>query len=256
VKVKVKKLQDHWVIDSKTNPKNLGLTLRTQRPGAESELLQKFIERFKIRIPNGHKVTIFKEPRIASGYPDLVIVVWNAIAAEKWHPLRTCLQSADLRVLHFLSSQEKFQLSDLISLFGEQVILNVYKLEASQLIRLRGKTIYSRQLSKVYAVRHIFAVEAKISEWKGALEQASLNRWFATSSNILMPKVPRGSMLLAQAETLGIGVWSIEDSILDARFRPTSPSPVSYASWLFNEWVWRAHTEEMELKAIVTALLG
>lgn len=242
-----------WIIDSTSSPKHLGLTLRTQRPGAESELLQSFLEQFKIRVPSGHKVTLFKEPRIASGYPDLVIVVWNAKTTEQWHPLRTCLQPTDLRVLHFLSTQDKVQRTELIALFGNQVALTIDKLEASQMVRVRGATIQSRQLSKVYAVRHIFAVEAKVSEWKGALEQASINRWFATSSNILMPKVPRGSMLLAQAETLGIGVWSIEDSILDARFRPTSPCPVSYASWLFNEWVWRAHAEEMELKSIVTA---
>ncbi|MCX6379914.1 MAG: hypothetical protein NT023_10635, partial [Armatimonadetes bacterium] len=81
--------------------------------------------------------------------------------------------------------------------------------------------------------------EAKVHDRNQAVEQALLNRWFATSSNILLPRLPSSNLFVAQAHSLGIGIWSLKDTCLDTRNMVVQSKPVSYASWLFNEWAWR-----------------
>ena len=231
---------EHPLVHSKSNPEGLGIACRASQAGPEREFLDEFLGRFRIRVPQGHRVTLFQEPRIESGYPDLVAVVWRATTTEKWHPVRMQLLPHDLRLLHLLVTMGPYRKDEIASLLGRRSGDSLERLEAAQMVRIRGHIIHARALSKLYAVRHIFAIEAKVQEWQSALEQASLNRWFATSSYILLPRVPRGSVVLAQAESMGVGVWSMADTQFDARCLTVCSRPVSYASWLFNEWAWRA----------------
>lgn len=85
----------------------------------------------------------------------------------------------------------------------------------------------------------MIAVEAKIDEWKAALEQAHLNTWFASESCVLVPRVPRNSELLRTAQELGVRVLARESDQWDIP-DPIRSGPRSYVSWLFNDWAWRA----------------
>ena len=228
------------IVHSKSNALGTGVSFRAAQPGPERKLLEEFLGKFRIRVPAEHRVTLFREPRIESGYPDLVAVIWKFKTAEKWPSIRLQLVQADLRLLHLLVTMGALQKSEICKLFGAKSSDCLDRLEAAQMIRIRGRLVQPLPISRLYAVRHILAIEAKVQEWQGALEQASLNRWFATSSYILLPKVPRGSVVLAQAESMGVGVWSAADVSLDARSLASCAKPVSYASWLFNEWAWRA----------------
>jgi hypothetical protein len=105
--------------------------------------------------------------------------------------------------------------------------------------RIRNSWV-ARPLSHSFAVRRIIAVEAKVAEWAAALDQASLNTWFASESYVLVPHVPRGERLLAAAKSLGVGVWARNSKAKYAVSTSSANLPRSYASWLFNEWVWRA----------------
>lgn len=100
---------------------------------------------------------------------------------------------------------------------------------------------------QVFAARRIIAFEAKISDWPGVLEQASLNRWFASESYVLAPRGPRDPAILTAIRSLGIGLW------IEGERRPSIPvsrrgasRPISYASWLFNEWAWRESMREVK----------
>jgi hypothetical protein len=88
----------------------------------------------------------------------------------------------------------------------------------------------------MFAIRRIIAIEAKISEWRAALDQAFVNTWFTPESYILVPMIPKGAMLFDAAIQRGIGVLSKERPCLVPR---KLGRPRSYASWLFNEWTWR-----------------
>jgi hypothetical protein len=65
-----------------------------------------------------------------------------------------------------------------------------------------------------------------------------LNTWFASISYLLTPHVPRSEDFRTRASALGVGLWSRKRGIIHQPSAGTVPR--SYASWLFNEWVWKA----------------
>ena len=72
-----------FVIDAHLSSKTPGLSFRKGKAGPEQELLDWFLQQKLISIPRGHNVSIFREPRLPSGFPDLVIVVWNVSVARQ-----------------------------------------------------------------------------------------------------------------------------------------------------------------------------
>lgn len=217
-----------------------GLRFRQSRQGPEADMVRDFLHNLDVKAPRGCSVTLFQEPRLDSGFPDLVVVVWHRATAEKWNPVRLQLHSPDIRVLHYLTTVGASEKPKLEGLFGPKVADTLEKLEAAEMVRHNRKKYTARSLSSIYATRSIIAIEAKVSEWRDALDQAFTNRWFASESRVLLPKVPKGSVVISQAESLGVGVWSMSDAChIDVRGISVTP-PISYASWLFNEWAWRA----------------
>ncbi len=226
---------------SGTNGDRSGFPSRKPTFGPEEDLVRSFIERLEIRAPKGHEVVLFKEPRLPSGAPDLVAVVWQPQKAADWRPERTALNDLDLRILHWLGSRVASTRFEMARLFGREIDENLGRLRAADMIRTNTSAIRARPISRLFAVKRIYAIEAKVSQIPLGLEQAGRNRWFAQKSFVLIPKMPRGTVLLDRAADLGVGIWSVEDARLDVRQPDLQDGlPVSYASWLFNEWVWRA----------------
>ncbi len=207
--------------------------------GPEADLVDGFLCGFRPRLAIDHRNTVFREPSLPSGFPDLVLVTWHEPTINAWRAERAQLLRDDLRLLHILSTGGPL---------GEERLaeFNFFRLSTSleRLIRL-GMVISSRNgwraapLRQCFAVRRIIAFEAKISDWSGAVEQASVNRWFASESYVLLPRLPRSSSLVDSAVRLGVGIWISGERrpVLRAR-HDSSRQPVSLASWLFNEWVW------------------
>jgi hypothetical protein len=122
--------------------------------------------------------------------------------------------------------------------FARSIGRSVERLTEAGILRSKGARWLLEPLSRIFAVREIIAVEAKVNKWKAAIAQAELNMWFASSSYVLVPEVPRRSSLLETARQLGIGVSTkYRTPVKPVR---TGPLPRSYMSWLFNEWAWRA----------------
>lgn len=242
---RVPKMWQYTVLDSQARTGEIGIRFRQSRSGPEEDLvrdfLERFLERFTVKVRDGFQVTFFKEPQLESGAPDLVGVIWRTATAEKWNKARLLLQPFDIRVMHYLAQRENVDRVSLENLFDRTRLKHALaKLEAAEMVRQRRHTISPRPLSKLYAAKHIFAIEAKVTKWQDALNQASLNRWFATSSYILLPRIPLKSAVVSQAQSHGVGVWSSDGALFDANLPLANSSPVSYASWLFNEWAWRA----------------
>jgi len=145
----------------------------------------------------------------------------------------------DLRVLQLLVSSGPASEADLARLFGKVPTPSLRRLEAAGLVQHRTGTWAARRLEESFAVRGIVAFEAKISDWVQAIHQASANRWFASESYVLVPAVPRRSTLLTQARRAGVGVW-VEGENTPVLEAPSTidRQPMSFASWLFNEWAW------------------
>lgn len=234
-----KQRRQHTILDFKASNEKLGISFRQSRSGAEDDLVCLFLDRFRVKVRSGYEVTFFKEPRLDSGIPDIVGVIWHIKTAEKWNSTRMLLQRSDIRLMHYLSQKGNSDIQLLQQLFGKHLKDSIARLEAAEMVRQRGKKITARSLSKLYAARHIFAIEAKISAWRSALNQAFINRWFATTSYVLLPRIPSGN-IFSEAQALGVGVWSSEQRMLEVSSIELQPAPESYASWLFNEWAWKA----------------
>ena len=221
--------------------KGIGLTGgRKRRPGPEHELVDQFIRGAPFPVPRGCRVTLFREPRLESGFPDLVIVLWSEAVARRWAPCRAALTTADIRLMQLLVTEGPLREQEILSVFSRDVSQSLERLCDAQMIHKSRGAWAHRSLASSFAARQIIAVEAKISEWSGALEQAFLNTWFASASYVLVPHAPRGSMLLANARQRGVGVWTASEELLRVRPSKDPTLPRSYASWLFNEWAWRA----------------
>ena len=197
-----------------------------------------FLSELPIKITAGCDVVVFREPRLPSGFPDLVIVSWDSKKAARWSQERASLAPVDLQLAHYIyltgpSTQQKLQ-----KVFAKSIGKSIERLTAAGVLRAKGAKWLLEPLSSIFAAREIIAVEAKMNKWKAALMQAELNTWFASSSYVLVPHVPRRSSLLERAKQLGIGVSTKNRTTVEPI--KADHLPRSYMSWLFNEWAWRA----------------
>jgi hypothetical protein len=227
------------IIDSTTNPSKSGILFRKGRSGPEQDLVDWFLELHAVKTKRGERLTIFREPRLPSGFPDLVVVVWNESVATKWATERRSIIPADLRLMQHLAIAGPARTLDLKPLFGPETERSLGRLERADMVVLRKGRWQTRALSRTFAIRRIVAIEAKVAEWRAALDQAFINTWFTAESYVLVPAIPKGANLLETALQHGIGVLSKERPRLVER---QMTRPRSYASWLFNEWTWRLAT--------------
>lgn len=227
------------------NPK---LYVRPSTGGPEEELVDWFLQHARIHAPQGCRATVFRQPQLESGFPDLVIVVWDSRVSRYWGNRRAQLNSQDIRVLHLLASNGAASvdvLCSFLALRAKDVEASLKRLAACRAVTRGRKKCRLRSLKKTFAVRKIIAVEAKMHKWRKAIEQAMLDRWFSSQSYILLPRAVRSSTLLETARASNVGVWARNGTRVKREVTaPTHRLPQSYASWLFNEWVWRVAWQE------------
>lgn len=228
------------IIDSDSATHLSGPSFRRRRQGPERDLIDQFLRQNPIPVPRGCRVTIFQEPRLESGFPDLVAVVWNESVARRWSPARADLSQDDIRLTHYLFHAGPCDDAQLRTLLFRNLAASIERLHTAGMIRRIGGRWSAAALSRLFAARRIIAVEAKVNEWDAALRQAFLNTWFASESYVLVPRIPKTSQLLDEANLLGIGVWTSAEEPARLPLPATNPVPRSYASWLFNDWAWRA----------------
>lgn len=216
-------------------------SFRTQTAGPELELVRDFIGRRLPPAPRGQRRSIFLEPRLESGFPDVVVVYWHPVTATIWPAARADLSKQELKLLHFLSSSGPISDGRMGELFGPKIAASLEKLLTAELLIRNARTWRARSLRCTYAVRRLIAIEAKMEEWRAGLRQAAQNVWFASESYLLLPSLPRAPELLEAADRFGVGIVTRDEALPRAtRPAPRQSVPRSYASWLFNEWVWRA----------------
>lgn len=218
-----------------------GAAFRRTRFGPEAELVAAFLENFPFDIPRGCHATVFCEPRIESGFPDLVIVFWSIATAKRWNPARSELTTDDIRLLHYLHDLGPQSTDALRNVITRGLTRSLDRLQAAELVRcVYGDIWKPRSLNENFATRRIIAIEAKVAEWSVAIDQAFLNTWFATDSFVLLPAKKATAAARAAARARGVRLCQPDKPI--SCKRPVSPNalPRSYASWLFNEWAWRS----------------
>jgi hypothetical protein len=92
-------------------------------------------------------------------------------------------------------------------------------------------------MSKMFVVKRIVAIEAKMRAWRDGLDQAVANMWFASHSYILIPALKCLRTIREEAEKFGVGVLVFDGDQTRTVLRPRKQRiPASYGSWLINEW--------------------
>lgn len=223
---------------------SVDIRFKKRMEGPESVLVNDFLSVYKKNNSTIHKTfTIFTEPFTGSGFPDLVIVLWDDIQIQKWHPERNNLRNIDLKILHhMMSNRHGYTLKNLQEQLGysnKKLECSLEKLSAASLVRhLKNDTFRVCSKNDAFYVKSIIAIEAKIKNWKSAFIQAETNFWFASESYVLLPGESLRNSIINKAAESPAGLLSYCNNNYNVISKSERRSmPVSYCSWIFNEYI-------------------
>jgi hypothetical protein len=221
----------------------IGLFTRTVTAGEEYALIKQFIDyycdTFK-RNNRKNQLAVFIEPRIDSGFPDVVFASYLPSITENWSDKRELLDKYDLKLLSYLCNSENVLGTKLISKLGfpeKQTLASLEKLMDAKLISYHKHSWRIRELRDIFSLTKLIAVEAKIKDISKVLEQTHLNTWFASHSYALTNSANPQSNTVRTFSKYGIGLYC-----KGAQFRKIVEArqyilPSSYLSFQFNEWI-------------------
>ena len=173
------------------NIENIGLFTRPTTQGEELELVEEFIDYYIHAFLKNNKVNnlaVFVEPKVASGFPDIVFASYSPKILDNWSEEREKLTVNDLKVMSHLIMTGGSTGSDLISglKMSERVTLQSIEnlLDANLICRVHGlwKPV---NIGKIYNIKKLVSVEAKMTDMKKVAEQSLINTWFASQSYAL-----------------------------------------------------------------------
>jgi len=212
--------------------------------GPEKALVNSFIRDNPLDVAEGMTGAIFIEPKIESGYPDLVIVLIEEKEIENWRPPEIALSEADFRLIQYLYQVGPGSESEISKGFGLKSRKSLDRLASVGWLKLAKNEFSPTQLSR-FSATEIIAVEAKISDPRRALLQAATNTWFASRSIVLTGSKTRAMRIKPHARSSRLGLWVFDDSQLVQLLKGTKFSqPRSYVSRLFDYWARVAITNQ------------
>jgi DNA-binding Lrp family transcriptional regulator len=232
------------IIEITGGDEQIRLLTRNGANGPEKELVD-FFMKYIPQCFHWQKgaVAIFHEPRMETGFPDLVIVQYLPEVFEHWVAARSALSPVDLKILHYLSNVQGADASTLMATLGiaaKPLLSSIERLLDAGLIT-RYKTKWRAEaLNHIFGVRSIVAVEAKIKNWSDAFHQSQLNLWFASEAYILSPVEKPSQSIMSRSRDSGIGIFLLNGNhVRRAQGTQKNDIPSSYGSWMFNEWIGR-----------------
>lgn len=227
---------------SKTADQHPLASFRTPVNGPELRIVEAFCHGLHANAPIDLATTVFVEPKIVGSFPDLVIVQWDPEIATTWSRDREGLEAGDTFWLHYLHQLGRLERATVCERQGNKKGASTWeRLLQADVGRRGSECLYSKPLSEIYAVKRLVAIEAKVGNWRRGLEQAFQNTWFASESYLLLDQLNGRQELFSRARDLGIGLLEPGASLNHCPLPPKlSDLPLSQASWLFNESVWRS----------------
>ncbi len=229
-----------------TNPR-IGLNTRSGCHGPESDLVHRFasaiVPSFQCRSRQKH-LALFHEPALETGFPDLVITVYDPRRFENWPASRAALDIQDLKILNHLyhvGGSDSGGIGQQLGIDQRVVDRAVEHLHGAGLIRRFRHEWKPLPLSRTFGIKRLVAVEAKIADWQSVFQQASKNRWFASETYVLSPVNRPAIKTIERSKQLSIGIYTCNDAgITEVTSSARLPLPLCYATWLFNEWIGRS----------------
>lgn len=226
--------------------KKIGLNTRKSTPGEEIELVKEFIEYYIhnfLRNNKTNNLAVFVEPKVASGFPDIVFATYSPNILDNWSKEREKLDTYDLKVLSHLLCTKGCTGSQLITglkLSEKSTLQSLEKLlDAHMIYRSNGLWKTFNQ-NKVYNIKKLISVEAKVGDMKKVAEQSLINTWFASQSYALTNTANPQNSTINHFQRQGTGLYCKRKSFKKVVEAKKMSLPSSYLSLQFNEWIGRA----------------
>lgn len=225
--------------------KAIGLVIKPARIGPEIRLSNIFVEKMTVQLAKRKThFAIFNEPQLETGFPDIVIVSFSPGTFQKWRNERTNLSVNDIKLLHHLylvGGDSSDNIERMLGFDSKSLIRSLERLLSADLVKWKRKLWKPVEFRSAFGISNITAIEAKMKNWGEAFRQAEMNWWFASESYVLSPIRQPQKQILDRANRLDVGLYSMtsKGSIACLRHSKRERLPLSYASWLFNEWVGR-----------------
>ena len=222
-----------------------GLYTRTSTNGIELDLVKSFIDYYCnqfLKTNKKNNLAVFIEPRISTGFPDVVFATYMPNVFEKWSKERDALDIVDLKILTYIIKQHSCKSENIVAdlRFSEkQVLYSIEHLIDSGLIQRKKEARTLEKTSTVYGIKKLVTIEAKIGNIKKVAEQSFINTWFASHSYALIPTKPNESTI-SQLKKHGIGLYCQNKGFRKVLEAQTYSLPSSYVSLQFNEWIGRS----------------
>lgn len=213
----------------------------------ELSFLKEFLaSSFFVDINKNHKynASIIQEPYTGFGYADLVCIIWDQSIRNKWSDKRNELDITDIKILHHLYNvkifKEKSEIMKELGFSLRKANKSVGKLLEAELVTMNKQNkIKIKLIKEIFFIKEIISIEAKLHNWKRALEQSVNNTYFSSQSYTLFPDKIITKRLLEEYINTDVGIISFEKSyrVIKKPKRRTIPSSMS--SWFFNEHIGR-----------------
>jgi hypothetical protein len=228
------------VADKNLNKTRTGLFFRPPVSGPEKDMVDSFLNMQQFILPSGKRLCVFCEPALQTGFPDIVAVIWDENVMKEWPAERLDLTVSDLRLLHLMVSRGWLSHDYLTCYAPNGLKKSLLRLEMAGVIQNNTNKCRIKSLKKIFAVDRIIAIEAKTACNVKVLQQACGNTWFSSESHALFPFRKPEPSLKRQAVRFGVGLLGFTDNGVTELSEPKKRDvPLSYGSWLFNEWIWR-----------------
>ena len=234
------------IIEVHNNYTALGISSRPITKGQEFDMVSKFIDFRKdsFKPTDKKQLAVFVETKINDAYPDVVFAEFNPQMYENWNVNRGKLTTTDLKVLHYIYSKRNVTSQKLIKELSFQYKTLLGSLEAlidAKLVdRVDGCWVIPNK-HEIFGVKRIEAVEAKISKWDKVIQQAIVNKSFASESFVLSKRkrIPDAEVV-ERMSTFGIGIY-LYDSKQFSCYSPAGHNrfPSNYNSIYLNECIGR-----------------
>lgn len=221
----------------------IGLYTRNATQGAEYELVLSFVDYYCNKFLRDNKVNnlaIFMEPRVVSGFPDVVFASYHPSILDRWTKERTELGVDDLKVLAHLLHIGKVIGQDLIDslrLPEKHTLRSLEKLMDAKLVEYKNKSWYALKKSEAFSIRKLVSIEAKLNDIGKVTEQSLLNTWFVSQSYALINSSRPQNSTVKSFSKHGIGLYCTHKGFRKIVEAEKLPLPSSYQSILFNEWI-------------------
>jgi len=220
-------------------------TRKLHKNNEESIFLEKFLNsNFFENLAYREKYFLLQEPYTGLGFPDLVCIIWNENIKGKWAEERNNLKLNDIKILHHLYNNKIYKsiskISRELNFSLRDAQKSIEKLNEADLILINDKNKAKiKKINEIFFVEEIISIEAKLKNWRKALEQSVNNTLFSSQSYILFPQKNITKNLIHEYNDTGIGIISFDSSYSVVKKAKKQKIPASLTSWLFNEHIGR-----------------